>query len=178
MRASRLVLPMLLALAACSLRTSYSLRDTEGSEYRASCTASDCAAVVESPRVAAPSGGCAAGSRPVFALAGQRVVVACHACVGAGAPGVDPERCRALVCQTDRDCPPYHRGAATRCLRGLCQVPTARELDLPAAAALCMAGAGPSGTTRAAESAERMALAQAACTPNGCTAPTACRALE
>src|SRR6476659_10004262 len=105
MRALALVL-VSTTLFACRMSTDYAVHDTEGREYRVACRNQRCARVVESPSPAQTHAPCASGTHASFVLAGQQVLVACPACVGAGEPALDVERCRAIRCANDPECPP------------------------------------------------------------------------
>jgi hypothetical protein len=166
-----------LACAACRLTTDYAVHDTEGRDYRVACRGSVCAREVESPSSAPLRAPCAAGEHGAFVLAGRRVVVVCPACVGAGALRLEVERCRAVRCDADEECPPHASGQAPHCAHGLCEIAAHGELDFAATMGLCMAGAGPAGQENPREASDRAAIARAACPdPARCQPATACRA--
>jgi hypothetical protein len=168
-----------LSLCACDLRNGYSVHDTEGWTYRVSCTHQTCSEEVQAPHAPRPGFACGGGSQRGFAIAGKRVVVACHACVRAGvALRVDVASCRALACEHDNECAPFRGGSPVRCVHGLCAVPGESDLDEAASVGLCMAGAGPSGGDEPPNHvADRVALGRAGCDANGrCAPPAGCRA--
>ncbi len=167
----------LLVCAACRLTTDYAVHDTEGRDYRIACRGGACAREVESPSSPPLRAACGAGEHPAFVLAGRRVVVVCPACVGAGTVRPEVERCRAVRCEADPECPPRAGGERPRCVRGLCQIAAHGEPDLAATMGLCMAGAGPAGGENPREGEDRAAIARAACRdPSHCQPATACRA--
>lgn len=164
------------AAAACRMSTDYTVHDTEGREYRVACRGVACARELESPSPARTHEACAAGRHAAFVLAGQRLLVACPACVGAGEPVVDHARCRALRCETASECPPPGTGRTAQCVHGLCEAP-ALALDPDDVMSLCMAGAGASGHENARDAVDRAAIASAACRDRErCQAASVCRA--
>jgi hypothetical protein len=170
-------------MIGCDTGTHYSLRDTEQSVYRTSCWEGRCRPTLTAPTEARPAPPCAAGERAAMVLAGAYVVSACHACVRAEQTVTrhDLARCRAIVCEHPRDCPPWHRGRSVECRQGLCvergSPREERPLDAVSSAALCMAGAGPSSGDRFTLAEDRLAFARAACDAQGrCAQPSGCRA--
>ena len=168
---------MLLTVSACRLTADYSIHDTEGRDYRVPCRGGRCAREIESPSQAQTHATCGAGTHAGFVLAGQRVVAVCPACIGGAEPVIDVERCRAVRCETDPECPPFMNGVTPRCARGLCEMASQPDLDLAAQMALCMAGAGAAGSENARDAADRAAIARAACRdPARCQTSASCRA--
>ena len=100
-----LALALALAPVLPGCKGAFFSRDTEEQSFRASCTPQACDRELESP--AAPrTPACPAGLHAGFALAGTRLALACHACVGGERFEPVGERCRPLVCGRDADCPP------------------------------------------------------------------------
>lgn len=177
-RAFRSALFALVALiaSACRMSTDYFVHDTEGREYRVACRNHRCERVVESPSPVQTHAACGAGTQAKFVLAGRQVLVACPACVGAGEPAIDVERCRAIRCANDPECPPYVNGLTPHCVHGLCEFASQTSVDLPAAMGLCMAGAGTAGQENAREAADRAAIARASCPDAAhCASASVCR---
>lgn len=176
---TRIGLVMLIATfaSACRLTTDYFIHDTEGRDYRVACRAPRCEREVESPSPAQLHQPCLAGTHAGFVFMGQRVVVVCPACFGRGEPQAEIDRCRAVRCETDPDCPPFVNNATPRCVHGLCEVESQAHLDLAAQMGLCMAGAGAAGQENARDAADRAAIARAACRdPSHCESSATCRA--
>ncbi|HWZ92994.1 MAG TPA: hypothetical protein VNW92_29215 [Polyangiaceae bacterium] len=85
------------------------------------------------------------------------------------APGA-PSDCRALVCQSDADCPPNHGLKDGQCLNALC-TDGAQPLDSTDSVMLCLAGSG-LGRDQPRQ-VERFALGLNCGTP--CKVPAPCR---
>ena len=88
------------------------------------------------------------------------------------AAGGEPEQgdCRALVCKTDRECPPMHGLEAGHCVNDLCTSPD-KELGTADAVLLCLAGTGLG--LNAPKQVERYAMAMNCGRP--CVVPAPCR---
>jgi len=137
------------------------LRDTEGRRFSMSCEASTCAYQRASGE---PTSKLKSG---LELHTSGRVVGMCDV-EPAGTPEVAD--CRALVCKTDRECPPMHGLEAGHCVNGLCTSPD-RDLVADDAVLLCLAGTGLG--RNAPKQVERYALAMNCGKP--CVVPTPCR---
>lgn len=108
------------------------LTDTEGRRFVMSCEASVCR---YERRAGAPVS--KEKSSIELQLAG-RVVGICDVSPNGGAEAGD---CRALVCKTDRECPPMRGLDVGHCVNQLCTSPD-KELVAADAVLLCLAGTG------------------------------------
>jgi len=111
------------------------VRDTEGRRFSVRCAANVESCAVEPITAAAP----ARRTRAVLS-AGGRLLGVCDAAEAGGA--AHPADCRALVCDTDADCPPLPALEAGACVGGSCVNP-ASALVSQDAIMLCLAGTGP-----------------------------------
>lgn len=167
-RATAVVVLLVACAAGCSKRHGpATLRDTEGRTFDAKCERSgDC--TIGSSLVARPSGAKPSGGEPAWVLLRQgRYYGACETW-----KGHDPEPwdCRAIVCQSDANCPAIEGVSTGTCMHGLCGDP-ARDVSTPDAVLLCLAGTGPGHETTA--QLDRYAMAAACGSP--CKVPTPCR---
>ena len=135
--------------------------DTEGRRFAMSCEESACS---YERRAGKPVSQAKSGIE--LQLSG-RVVGICDVGASGGAEAGD---CRALVCKTDRDCPPMHGLEAGHCVNGLCTSPD-QELVAADAVLLCLAGTGLG--LNAPKQVERYALAVNCGSP--CVVPAPCR---
>jgi|SRR5450432_1970334 hypothetical protein len=166
----RLVPCFLLAAAAtfasavaCTRVSERRLADTEGREFSAKCERSGVCTLTQS------SGPKREDGKTAFALLQTgRLVGICDVEPGQ-APSV-PSDCRALVCQSDADCPPSHGLKNGQCLNALCADP-AQALEPPDSVMLCLAGSG-LGRDQARQ-VERFALGLNCGSP--CRVPAPCR---
>lgn len=109
------------------------------------------------------------GSGPLHVRTLSRLMAACNGDPEGGAPPA--ENCRALVCSSDRQCPPVaDTSVPGTCISGLCVDPS-RDIQMADAILLCLAGTGLGKHSPA--QADRYALAVNCGTP--CQVPTPCR---
>jgi len=148
-----------MVLPGCSKSSVRTLRDTEGRQIRAKCTADgQCDLALTSGSPAKPELG-----RLAISVPGNLVAI-CDTRDGKPAATSD---CRALECSSDGECPPSHGLANGTCINGLCREPSVR-LNKEDATLLCLAGTG-LGATRP----DLVALALNCGTP--CRVPAVCR---
>lgn len=153
---------LVLGLLGCDDKRGPSvLTDTEGRRFAMSCEESDCSYTRSSGKpVSIEKTGIE------LQLSGRVVGICDVAPTGAAAPG----DCRALVCKTDRDCPPMHGLDAGHCVNDLCTSPD-KALGAEDAVLLCLAGTGLG--LNAPKQVERYALAMNCGQP--CVVPAPCR---
>jgi hypothetical protein len=154
---------VLVNLAGCKSTSERQLVDTERRHFTAKCQRSgDCA-------LTQTLGDKRSDSKSALSLVRVgRLVGICDV-----VPGKAPETpadCRALVCQTDADCPPGHGLKDGQCLNALCTDP-AQTLVPEDSVMLCLAGSG-LGNEQARQI-ERYALGLNCGTP--CKVPAPCR---
>lgn len=137
------------------------LTDTEGRTFRAECRRDTCSYQRVDAAPVAPH-----KKQLVLHTSGRLVGI----CDVSGDTAPDPGDCRALTCQSDRDCPPQHGLEAGHCLNGLCIAPD-QPLGAPDAVLLCLAGSGLG--RKAPKQVERYAMAMNCGTP--CRVPAPCR---
>jgi len=149
--------------AGCKSTSERRLLDTESRQFLAKCERSgECA-------LSQVSGPKRADGKTAFALTSSgRLVGICDVAPGHAPDG--PADCRALVCQSDGDCPPAHGLKNGQCLNALCADP-AQALVSADSVMLCLAGSG-LGNEQARQ-VERYALGLNCGTP--CKVPAPCR---
>lgn len=149
------------ALSSCDKPRQTRLRDTEDRRFALSCEhGSEC-------ELTALSSG--EGEETAFQLKeGGRLQAVCVASVAGKVPQASD--CRALLCDSDDECPPDRGSAAGHCINGLCVDP-AKALGPDDAVMLCLAGTG-LGRKRP-EQVERYAMALNCGDP--CQVPRPCR---
>ncbi len=151
------------SLAGCKSSSERQLVDTERRHFSAKCERSgECA-------LSQTSGDKRSGDRTALALIRVGRLVGICDVVPGQAPGT-PGECRALVCQSDADCPPSHGSKDGQCLNALCTDP-AQALSPEDSVMLCLAGSG-LGNEQARQ-VERYALGLNCGTP--CKVPAPCR---
>lgn len=147
---------------ACENRGPWSLRDTEGRTFEATCPKGAACQITQKagPRRA---------DRPrQTLLVGGRLVGVCDAAEGGEPQG--PFDCRPLGCTSDQDCPPLHGMKEGQCLNRRCSDP-AEAIGVQDSIMLCLAGTGLGRDTPA--QIERYALALNCGTP--CVVPAPCQ---
>lgn len=154
--------------SGCSKKSErLSLRDTEGRSFEAVCDrAGECS--LRGSVDANPSSPKPKGAKPswVFLREGK-LFGACDA--WSGKPP-DLWDCRAIVCDSDADCPAIASVRTGMCMRGLCEDPS-KTIDASDSVMLCLAGTGP-GYASAAQI-ERYAMGKECGSP--CRVPSPCR---
>lgn len=151
------------SLAGCHSVSERRLTDTEGRQFLAKCERSGAC------NLSLTSGSKRNDQKIGFSLLHTgRLVGICD--VIPGQPAEGPADCRALVCQSDGDCPPAHGLKNGQCLNALCSDP-AQALVPPDAVMLCLAGSG-LGNAQARQI-ERYALGLNCGNP--CKVPALCR---
>jgi hypothetical protein len=158
-----LALGLFLVVSGCKSLTERELVDTERRHFSAKCQRTgECA-------LSQISGDKRAGDKTALALLRVgRLVGICDVVPGKGPD--TPADCRALVCQSDNDCPPGHGLKDGQCLNALCTDP-AQEVNAQDSVMLCLAGSG-LGNEQARQ-VERYALGLNCGTP--CKVPSPCR---
>lgn len=159
---SAAALSLTLLAAACTKPTGLA-RDTEGRGFELRC------APDASCKLTQTSGPSRSGRTLRLAPPG-RVLAVCEVTDDADETPPPPEDCRALVCETERDCPPLPSGGTPQCVKGLCS-DLLRPLTVRDAVMLCLAGMG-LGRDGDAQM-ERYALGLHCGQP--CRVPTQCR---
>jgi hypothetical protein len=155
-----LVATMTTSFMGCRRVSDRTLRDTEGRSFGARCDREGQCELSET------SGSGRALPRIVTL---GRLMAFCPPVAGeAEAPPAG--ECRALVCESDADCPPGHGLRDGTCVNGLCIDP-AGQLDSDDSVALCLAGTG-LGRSSAVQ-VERYALGLNCGHP--CKVPSTCR---
>lgn len=158
------VLVLLLTAVSCKNVSERRLLDTEGREFLAKCQRSGECSLAQSSGQKRTDG----KSQLVLSQTG-RLIGICDVAPGQTSPEM-PADCRALVCQSDADCPPSHGLKDGQCLNALCTDP-AQALAAPDSIMLCLAGAG-LGRDQPRQI-ERYALGLNCGTP--CKVPAPCR---
>jgi hypothetical protein len=156
-------LGLLLGLGGCKSSSERQLVDTERRHFTAKCQRTgECA-------LSQISGDKRPGDKTALALVRVgRLVGICDVVPGRGPD--TPADCRALVCQSDSDCPPGNGLKDGNCLNALCTDP-AQALNAQDSVMLCLAGSG-LGNEQARQ-VERYALGLNCGTP--CKVPSPCR---
>jgi len=160
---SLLVFGLLASLTGCKGASERQLVDTERRHFLAKCERSgECA-------LSQTLGDKRTGSKTGLTLVRVGHLVGICDVLPGKAPET-PADCRALVCQTDADCPPGHGLKDGHCLNALCTDP-AQTLVPEDSVMLCLAGSG-LGNEQPRQI-ERYALALNCGTP--CKVPAPCR---
>lgn len=160
---SLLAFGLLTSLAGCKSMSERQLVDTERRHFMAKCQRTGECALTQT------AGDRRAGSKTALTLVRVgRLVGICD--VEPGKAAETPADCRALVCQSDADCPPGHGLKDGQCLNALCTDP-AQTLVPEDSVMLCLAGSG-LGNEQARQI-ERYALGLNCGTP--CKVPAPCR---
>ena len=158
------VLVFLLTAVGCKSVSERRLLDTEGREFLAKCRRSGECAITQLSGLKRSD-----GKNSLLLSQTGRLIGICD--VADGQTSADtPTDCRALVCQTDTDCPPSHGLKDGQCLNALCTDP-AQPLVSQDSIMLCLAGAG-LGRDQPRQI-ERYALGLNCGTP--CKVPAPCR---
>lgn len=160
---SILVLGAFCLSLGCARASEHALEDTEGRRFQARCQDGAC-------QLTQTSGAPAKAElpHPVLSAPG-RVVAICDAPADASAPR-EAADCRALVCQSDAQCPPVAGQPEGTCINGLC-ISTTGELRVEDAVWMCLAGTGLG--RRQPQQVGLYAMAQNCGTP--CVVPAVCR---
>ncbi len=161
MRIGRGLSLLVLALAAtgCKRVSERTLRDTESRKFTAVCDRDgEC-------KLSLVSGEHAPDKKGLAVHTTGNLVGMCD--VGESKKPDAITDCRALICDTDGDCPPMHGLENGTCINGLCREPSA-AIGVDDAVMLCLAGTG-LGTTQP----DRLAMALNCGSP--CRVPTICR---
>jgi hypothetical protein len=157
-------LVLLLITGSCKSVSERRLQDTEGREFLAKCQRSgECTFAQSSGQKRTD------GKNQLLLSQTGRLIGICDVAPGQTTPDT-PADCRALVCQSDADCPPSHGLKDGQCLNALCTDP-AQSLASPDSIMLCLAGAG-LGRDQPRQI-ERYALGLNCGTP--CKVPAPCR---
>jgi hypothetical protein len=158
-----LVLGLVSNLASCKGTSERQLVDTERRHFSAKCERTgECV-------LSQTSGAKRAGDKSALTLLRVgRLVGICDVVPGQALD--TPAECRALVCESDSDCPPRHGLKDGQCLNALCSDP-AQPLSPEDSVMLCLAGSG-LGNEQARQ-VERYALGLNCGTP--CKVPSPCR---
>ncbi|HET7541819.1 MAG TPA: hypothetical protein VFK05_18215 [Polyangiaceae bacterium] len=164
-RLSRFAFALLTSLAGCKGTSERQLVDTERRHFYAKCQSTGECDLKQT------SGDKRTGNKTALSLLrGGRLVGICDVTAAGGAGPDSPGDCRALVCQSDADCPPAHGLKDGQCLNALCADP-AQPLIPADSVMLCLAGSG-LGNEQARQI-ERYALGLNCGTP--CKVPAPCR---
>lgn len=149
--------------ASCQSVSERRLVDTEGRQFSAKCDrGGDCT-------LSQLAGQKRDGDRTALILTRTgRLVGICDVAPQHAPEG--PADCRALVCESDHDCPPAHGLKEGQCLNALCSDP-AQALNAPDSVMLCLAGSGLGN--QQARQVERYALGLNCGNP--CKVPAPCR---
>lgn len=158
-----LALAVLASAPACKSVSERQLLDTEGRHFFAKCERDGQCTLTQVSGVKRGDGKTALVLGSVGRLVGICDVTPDHG-------PESPAECRALVCQSDADCPPAHGLKDGQCQNALCSDP-ARPLVPADAVMLCLAGSG-LGNEQARQ-VERYALGLNCGTP--CRVPAPCR---
>jgi hypothetical protein len=150
-------------LAACKRTSEREIVDTERRHFSAKCERSGECALQQISGDKRPS-----DKSALSLIRAGRLVGICDVIPGRGPE--TPAECRALVCQSDADCPPGHGLKDGQCLNALCTDP-AEPLSPVDSVMLCLAGSG-LGNEQARQ-VERYALGLNCGTP--CKVPAPCR---
>jgi len=158
-----LALALISSLVGCKSTSQRELVDTEGRRFSAKCDRGGECLLKQT------AGDQRQGDKKALALSrAGRLVGICD--VVPGQVPTTPAECRALVCQSDADCPPGHGLKDGQCLNALCTDP-AEPLNPQDSVMLCLAGSG-LGNEQARQ-VERYALGLNCGTP--CKVPAPCR---
>jgi hypothetical protein len=157
------VLAALATTASCKSVSERQLLDTEGRAFTARCERSGVCTLTQTAGAKR-----ADGKSAEALLQTGRLVGICD--VEPGEPPGAPSNCRALVCQSDSDCPPNHELKDGQCLNALC-VDSALPLGSSDSVMLCLAGTG-LGRDQPRQ-VERFAMGLNCGTP--CKVPAPCR---
>lgn len=155
------------ALGCSKKKEALTLRDTEGRSFEAICDrAGECslrASHEPKPSAPAPKKG-----KPTWAFVREgKLFGACDAWSGEAPEAWD---CRALVCDSDADCPAIAGARTGMCMSGLCEDPS-KAITAQDSVMLCLAGTGPGYETAA--QIERYAMGKECGSP--CRVPSPCR---
>jgi hypothetical protein len=120
--------------AGCKSVSERRLSDTEGRAFSARCERTGACTLIQSSGMQRDDGKSAQAL-----LRTGRLVGVCD--VEPGQAPAAPSDCRALVCQSDADCPPGHGLKDGQCLNALC-TDAAQPLDSSDSVMLCLAGSG------------------------------------
>jgi hypothetical protein len=154
---------LLAGTEGCKSFSERALADTEGRSFSARCERSGACTLTQSSGAKRSDGKTA----QALLLTGH-IMGVCDVEPGQ-APGA-PSDCRALVCQSDNDCPPNHGLKDGQCLNALC-TDAAQPLNSTDSVMLCLAGSG-LGRDQPRQ-VERFALGLNCGTP--CKVPAPCR---
>ena len=158
------LLVFMLSTPSCKGVNERRLLDTEGRAFLAKCQRSgECTLSLVSGQKRTD------GKNSLLLSQTGRLIGICDVNEGQTSPD-SPADCRALVCQTDTDCPPSHGLKDGQCLNALCTDP-AQALVTQDSIMLCLAGAG-LGRDQPRQI-ERYALGLNCGTP--CKVPAPCR---
>jgi len=158
-----LLLSVASSVAGCKRSSERQLVDTERRHFTAKCERSGECVLNQTAGDRRP------GNKTAFTLVRVgRLVGICDVLPGHAAE--TPADCRALVCQSDADCPPGHGLKDGQCLNALCTDPS-QTLVPEDSVMLCLAGSG-LGNEQARQI-ERYALGLNCGTP--CKVPAPCR---
>ena len=156
-------LGLLTNLVACKSTSERPLQDTEGRQFSAKCERTGECQLTQTGGLRRQNG------KSAFTISREgRLIGLCD--VAPGQASETPADCRALVCQTDTDCPPAHGLKNGHCLNALCTDP-AQPLAATDSVMLCLAGSG-LGNEQPRQ-VERYALGLNCGTP--CKVPAPCR---
>lgn len=128
------VLGLVTSLVDCKSVSERGLLDTEGRHFTAKCERSGECALAQVTGVKRTDGKSALSLTRTGRLVGMCDVIP-------GQASDTPADCRALVCQSDADCPPGHGLKDGQCLNALCTDP-AQTLTTSDSVMLCLAGSG------------------------------------
>lgn len=162
-RAVLLLFTLALLAMDCRHVSRRSLRDTEDREVSAECDREQRCTLEQT---AGPSVG---GNQTELVLRTSGALVGLCSVAPASEPE-SPSDCRALVCETDEQCPPAHGMKHGNCVNSLCREPE-HGLAVEDAVMLCLAGTGLGRGSE--EQVARYAMALNCGTP--CTVPATCR---
>ena len=149
--------------ASCRRISKRSLRDTEGREFVARCDREQRCSLEQT------AGPTVSGAETELVLRTPGTLVGVCNVAPASEPK-SPSDCRALVCESDQDCPPAHGIKDGHCVNGLCVEPS-HSLGTEDAVMLCLAGTGLERESE--EQVARYSMALNCGTP--CKVPTPCR---
>jgi hypothetical protein len=156
-------LAVLASSVGCKSTSERRLLDTEGRQFTAKCQRTGECELTQTSGARRENGKTAVALSYVGRLIGVCDVVP-------GQASETPADCRALVCQTDTDCPPAHGLKDGQCMNALCADP-AQPVGPTDSVMLCLAGSG-LGNEQPRQ-VERYALGLNCGTP--CKVPAPCR---
>jgi len=156
-------LAVLATFVGCKSTSERRLLDTEGRQFTAKCERTGECQLTQTSGPRRQNGKTALALSHVGRLLGMCDVVP-------GQASETPADCRALVCQTDTDCPPAHGSKDGQCMNALC-TDQAQPLASTDSVMLCLAGSG-LGNEQPRQ-VERYALGLNCGTP--CKVPAPCR---